>query len=413
MNTATASQERPIPGRVRPFAKTQGRKPFLKLLAGRDPVPSHAQWRAMADALWDGDAPMDALIDWMFAHGPRESRALFEQALSQGIDSIPGAPAPLRAFFESVDTEPAWLDRNLLDEGARFLHGTGLAAPYVMRDFALMGGYLLSGFNQTLVMTGALAKGSSQRIAETGKWWVDCTEHGGLERFGAGFSSTLHVRLVHGLVRRNLARKAEWDATQWGLPVNQIDMVATYLAFNVVTLGGLRFMGIPITPKESRAVMHLWKYACWLMGVDERWLVDSERDGMVLLYHTFMTQSKPDHTSRELGLALSREPLERRFPVLQGLRRQLAYHQHLSTSRFFLGRQAMRELGLPENVLPWYPLLSAGPRLLAYSGQRLLPATRQRLERRGRQAQLAALASIFGERRQGIINPGENHPAHL
>ena len=123
-------------------------------------------------------------------------------------------------------------------------------------------------------------------------------------------SGTLHVRLVHSLVRRNLASREEWDVAQWGLPLSQVDMVATYLGFCVVMLGGLRKMGVPVTPRESRGVMHLWKYASWLMGVDERWLVVSERDGIVLLHLTLMTAALDQP---ELGKALAQEPLERHF----------------------------------------------------------------------------------------------------
>jgi hypothetical protein len=79
-----------------------------------------------------------------------------------------------------------------------------------------MGGYMLSGFNKTLVLTGALNKGASARIAETGKWWIDCTETDGMRRGGPGYKSTLHVRLVHALVRRNLQKRPDWDSQRMG-----------------------------------------------------------------------------------------------------------------------------------------------------------------------------------------------------
>jgi hypothetical protein len=279
-----------------------------------------------------------------------------------------------------------------------------MSGPYVLRDLALMGGYLLSGFNQALVMTGALNKDASLRIAETGQWWIECTEHGGLERFGAGFRSTLHVRLVHAMVRRGLARSPKWQVEQWGLPVNQIDMVATYLGFCVVMLSGLRLMGIPVTARESKAVMHLWAYAGWLMGVDERWLVHNERDGVVLLRHALMTQSRPDWTSRELGRALSREPLARSYENFATLRQKLAYHRHLSVSRYFLGKKKMHQLGLPDDVLPWFPVLTAVPRCVSYLAQRAIPALCARHGARGRAAQVSDLKRMFGDsaRRVGV-----------
>lgn len=408
------------PLRARPFEKTQAKTPpWLRLFLGRDLSPTRDEYDAVIAATWDGDPAMDALVAWMVSHGAREARALFEQALARGTDSIPDCPEPLRAFFATVEHRPDWLDDSLLADGVRFIHGTGRMANVVMRDLALMGGYLLSGFNQALVMTGALSNGTSQRVAETGKWWMDCTEPDGLTRHGAGFRSTLHVRLVHALVRRSLSAREDWDHDTWGLPLNQIDMAATYLGFSVVMLGGLRKMGIQATPHEARAVMHLWSYACWLMGVDARWLRFSEREGMVLLHASMMTQSRPDWTSRELGHALAQEPLARtharlrHVPVLQDAWRQLHYHMHLSVSRYFLDREQMQALGLPADVTPWYPLLTLAPRSIGYSLQRLLPFTREAQRRRGRAAQRQALAQVFGDREQGLIQPAAQHPAHL
>ena len=404
----------PAPRRARPFEKTQQATPvLLRTLLGRDLAPSRAEFDEVIAALWEGDQPMDDLVDWMVAFGPREARALFEKAVNEGLHAVPDCPEPLRLFIKRLEKRPAWVDFELIEDGARFIHSTGMTAPYVLRDLALMGGYLLSGFNQSLVLTGALNKGASRRVAETGKWWIDCTEVGGLERFGAGFKSTLHVRMVHSLVRRNLASRDEWDESQWGKPLSQVDMVATYLGFCVVMLGGLRKMGVPVTPRESRGVMHLWKYASWLMGVDERWLVDSERDGIVLLHHTLMTQSQPDWTSRELGMALAQEPLERKFGRFESLQRKLAYNKHLSVSRFFLDKQKMAQLGLPEDVSSWYPLLTLGPRFALHAGQRYLPGLRQRQQRTGRKAQLQVLSQMFGESEQDLIRPDASHPGHV
>ena len=401
-----SAQPPAVPERARPYAKTQAPTPYLlRRFLGRPLAPSEAEYQAVTEALWHGDPAMDTLVDWMYDHGTREGRALFEQALEQGIDAVPAAPEPLRSFFERVDRRPDWVDPALIDEGARFIHRTGLTATYVLRDLALMGGYLLSGFNQSLVLTGALSQGTARRVAETGKWWIDCTEPGGLDRFGEGFKTTLRVRLVHSLVRRNLSGRQEWEAARWGLPLCQTDMAATYLGFSVVMLGGLRKLGVPVTGREARAVMHLWSYACWVMGVDERWLAFNERDGAVRLHHCLMTQSRPDWTSRELGAALAREPLERHFKRFQGPRRWLLYRQHLSVSRYFLDREKMGQLGLPAGVTPWYPLLTLVPRLLGYSAQRWLPGLEARQRRRGRDAQHRALASMFGDGERAVTEP--------
>lgn len=392
-----------VPTRVRPFAKTQQPTPaWLKLILGRNLAPTRYEYDEAVMGLQVGDSLMDPVADWLMA-SPKAHRAIFQQALTQGIASLPDCPPVLQALFAEVERTPPWLDRDAMNDGLRFIHASGLTALQVMRDLALMGGYLLSGFNQALVMTGALTHGTSQRVAETGKWWMDCTEFGGLDRFGAGTQSTLHVRLVHAIVRRQLNQRDDWDHGQWGLPLNQIDMAATYLGFSVVMLGGLRKLGIQASPREAQGVMQLWSYACWLMGVEEKWLRFSEREGMILLNTALMTQSRADWTSKALGKALSEEPLVRHFPLLAkyGLEqpmRQFVYHQHLSVSRYFLNPTQFQQLGLPAHITAWYPWLTLAPRAISYTTQRLLPRWHQRQIVRGRAAQRAAIGAVFGKK---------------
>ena len=181
-----------------------------------------------------------------------------------------------------------------------------------------------------------------------------------MQRFGGGWQSTVHVRFIHSLVRRNLAANPKWKAEEWGLPLCQIDMVATIYAFGVVFLFGLRALGVIPTLQESKDVMHLWKYTGWLMGVDERWLSDSESQGALILYHTLITQSPPNWTSQALGKALSLAPLN----------------------------------------------------VVSANVPRLFPKLRGLLEKRGRKEQQAFMAT-FGEHGHKVIQPDKSHPAHV
>ncbi|MEK5760821.1 oxygenase MpaB family protein, partial [Acinetobacter variabilis] len=87
-------------------------------------------------------------------------------------------------------------------------------------------------FNQPLILTGALKKEAGTRLAETTKWWVDITEPQGLSRLSAGFTSTIYVRFIHALVRRQLKKSDRWDSEVWGVPLNQFDLAMTNLAFS-------------------------------------------------------------------------------------------------------------------------------------------------------------------------------------
>lgn len=377
--------------------------PVRRFIAG-ECEPGPAQWQAIGESLMQGDAPMDALLDWMSEAGLAQTMPLYNQVLEQGIDAIRDAPEPLRRFFAQVEATPDWLDAELLVEGARVCCLSGLTGMRVLRDLGLLAGYQASAINRTLVLTGALEKGAQRRIAETSKWWIDCTRPGGMARGAAGYRGTLHVRLVHALVRRRVSGMAEWDASYFGLPVNQGDMHATYLAFSVIFLIGQRLLGVPLSKDERRAVLHLWRYIAWLMGVDERWLHAEENAATRALYHNLLSQAPADASSRQLGAALIDEPLQRHYPNLALLRGRLNRAIHLSIARTFIDAEGRRALGLPDGILPWYPLLTAPPRYLLQRLLRCLPGGRQWLIERGARQQQAYLMTLFGDSHPRLVS---------
>lgn len=383
------------------------------MIRGRDPEPTPAQWQAIGQALWRGDAVADDLVAAIRTPGSgadaRTLRTQFEHALEHGIQAVPEAPPALRAFFAQAEARPAWLDDDLLARGTQACHLAGLLGMQVLRDAGLMAGYQASAINRTLVLTGALSGGAQRRLAETSKWWVDVTADGGMARFAPGFKSTLRVRFIHAMVRHRVSGLPEWDAATYGLPVNQADMLATYLGFSVVYLLAQRLVGVRLTREEGRAAMHLWKYIGWLMGVEEGLLLDDEMDGRAALYHLLISQAPPDESSRQLGRALMDEPLTRhyaRWPTLQG---RWERAKHLSICKYFLGREGMRNLGLPVNTLPWYPIVRLPFVALGYHAVRLVPGGRDWLARRGRLRQEGYLRVMFGHDQPDI---GEQHAHH-
>ncbi len=414
----------PVPERAMPWriARLQWLPAWLgRRIFGKPLAPSSGEWRAVQQALWQGDPAMDKVVAWMFEGSARDNKMLFEQALMQGISSMENPPAPLREFFSHIDTAPAWLKPELLEEGAHAAQLGGMVAFYVLRDMALMGGYVyFNSMNQTLEPAGALYKDTSLRLGETGKWLQDVTEPGGLARFSAGFTTTIRVRLVHALIRRQLQSRPQWNSAKWGIPINQMDMLATYLAFGPVTLTGSRLFGVPVGKKEAAAVLHMWRYIGWLSGLEEQWLVEKEGDGLRKLYHTFLTHRLPDEKIRMLGQALMREPLQRHLPGLEDKplrakwKRWWLYQLHLSNSALILGPVQRYRLGVPLFIVPWYPLLSAPFRFCKLCWYRWRGgAALERLAQEGREQQQALLRSYFRQGEIDIIRPKAGHPAHV
>ena len=414
----------PTATRMLPWEKTGKRwlpDAIGRRLFGQPLPPSKAEWEQLNIGLFQGDPAMDAVIEWMFEFGAREGKALFEQALEKGVATLDNPPEPIRAFFANVDNDPPWLDRRLLEKGVAARQLGSNAAFYVLRDFALMGGYVyFNSMNQTLSRSGSLHKDVSLRLAETGTWLLDVTARGGMKRFAPGFISTVKVRMIHALIRHHLGNQPQWETGTWGLPINQVDMQATYLAFGPASLTGSRLFGVPFGREDSRAIMHLWRYIGWLMGVDESRLAVTEGDGLRKLYHTFLTHGLPDDKIRQLGKALAEEPMQRhlessRLPnFVEPLQRRYLRAMHRSNASLILGFRQRQQLGLPLFTLPWYPLLSAPFRFLTIlyyraRGGRALAEFRDRQHLN----QLRKLTQYFGSREQSLLQPDKEHPAHL
>ncbi len=389
---------RPIPTGIRALAMA---------LAIRKPNPG--QWQELGERLTVGDEPMDRLVEWMASIGTEQTRPLFERALNNGIASVPDAPAPLREFFETYERQPQWVDRETLRMGQRALRRGGADGMYVARDVSLLGGYQFSGFNKTLLRTGALEKGSNKRFAETMQWAMDVISEDGLEPLGVGYRSTIRVRLIHSFVRRHVGAMADWRADDWGLPVNQTDMAATLVGALVAPAVGAVGMGVILSPSEYNAVAHLTRYVGWLIGVEDQWLPKDFRDSVRVLAHTLSALAAPDESSKQLAAPMVDDPLAWHYDSLAGLRRRLARAQHLSITSAFLGRRAVQSLGLPSYALPWYPLLRLPVNVARSVAALILPGGMARADLRGRREHANLLRVMIGADSSATIGESATH----
>ncbi len=400
--TRHPDRPRPIPAGIRAIATA---------LAIRDPNPR--QWQILGERLTVGDEPMDRLVEWMAAVGMEQTRPLFERALHDGIARLEDPPEPLRDFFDTYEALPDWVDMDTVRRGQRALRRGGADGMYVARDVSLLGGYQFSGFNKTLIRTGALEKGSNKRFAETMQWAMDVIAEDGLEPRGVGYRSTIRVRLIHSFVRRHVSVMPDWRADEWGLPVNQTDMAATLVGALVAPAVGALGMGVVLSPSEYQAVAHLTRYVGWLIGVEDQWLPRDFRDSVRVLAHTLSALAAPDESTRQLAVPMVEDPLAWHYDALPGLRRRLARAQHLSISSAFLGRRAVRSLGLPSYSLPWYPLLRLPVNLSRSLTALTVPGGMERADHRGRREHQKLLRTMVGDGASATIGESAAHVSHV
>jgi len=318
-----------------------------------NPEPSTYELDAYGDQLWQGDEFADDVADWYRQTGMAKARQQLEHIL-ENPSEIKKSPDVLQRFLSSQLKQPEWLDESQLELGAATCRRIGMFGNLVMRDMALMGGYQSSAINKPLIFTGALETGADRRLAETRKFWIDVTRPNALLPENLGFKTSTHVRIMHSLIRRGIMKKDGWSNDEWGVPINQADMVITNLSFSIVFLLGLRSLGFSFSKKEAEAVLHFWRYVGHLLGINADLLPVTEQQGRRLLYLATLTQPECDDDSRVLAKALRDQPLQQnKWRWIGHLKIQL----HSGFSRFFLDKQAADNLVLPNNVWRFWPLL--------------------------------------------------------
>lgn len=348
--------------------------------------------------LWQGDALADKLAHQFHEMGMQPAMKMLGEALNGSMPKA--APAELRALMKQVEAEPLWLNKTLLETGARLTQRSGMLGEYVLSCVSLMGGYRSAAANKPIAFTGQLDYMASRRLAETAKFSFDVTRSGGLERGAAGFKAAIKVRMMHAHVRMMLDRSPKWRHAEWGLPINQADLVATNVLFSAVYLGGLRVLGLQISDEESAGVMHLWRYIGWLMGVDENLLPITEEEGTRTAWLAGVTQPPADDDSRLLGQALMNVPLERAETPFEKAAAWFEIQLRSGFSRMVLGDKAGDNLGLPNNPLKYAIALTTPVVFAAETVRRLVPG-------------LTHLAVLAGDRwqRAAVEKPLAGKPA--
>jgi len=166
--------------------------------------------RARDDMYWQQDEWIMPVVDLFHSAGSKVVRPMFEQALTQGIDSVPDAPKELVDFFNEVTTPPEWFDRDSAERG-RILVSTGsMSAVRVTLGWGLYETAMTADISSTTGSTGRFKFDSVKRYIETLRMFALAMKPGIYDPTSVVFQTMVRVRLMHALASRGL-RKAWGD----------------------------------------------------------------------------------------------------------------------------------------------------------------------------------------------------------
>jgi hypothetical protein len=333
----------------------QRKRRSIKLFHGKVTLPSDDRILDFAHGYYDADPAaeafvQDAYIDGNSSHG----RAMLDQALAHGIDSVPDAPASMVRLFEEFENDPPWVDHDLVERGAFLFRRCGPAVFSFLGVGTLLA-YTENPIVQPLSMTGKYAGDAAlNRFMETTRFWIDVSDPGGTRPGAPGRATAMRVRIMHVFLRHRITRHPQWNLAAWGKPINQAEATITLLSGGFGAGLGMHKLGYRSTTADTQAMMHFWRYVGHLMGVQPRWYPADLREAGQLMTLYFAKRSfGAGEDGRELIESYPRAFTPKQDTGLRkAIRDQFNYRMQLGYTRYFLPGRFYKSYDMP-NPWPW------------------------------------------------------------
>jgi len=215
-----------------------------------------------------GDPLADSVVENLFANNSIDSiNALMRNLVVNEYPEPSTFPSIVADYLKQLDQLPDWADAGKIETAQQVFWKYGPRLILILHCYALPFCYVGRKGVQVLALTGRLSGNSTRRILETAQLLVDVMSPGGLTGPEGRARRTIQkVRLMHAAVRHLIKQHPTWKA-EFGLPVNQEDMVGTLMAFSWISLDGLRRIGVALTDDEWTAYLHCWQIVGHQLGL--------------------------------------------------------------------------------------------------------------------------------------------------
>jgi hypothetical protein len=265
----------------------------------------------LTDAILDaarrrGDPFADAVVATIFKAGDTPAVARLLATLMKDDQHQPAMlPAPVQDYLK---TTTILLKRSpeSVAAGEQVFSEHGPEILMLLCCYSLPSSYAARKGVQVLHRTAYLAKRPNRRLFETAQFIVDVLSPGGLSAGGRGMRTAQKVRLMHAAIRHLIAVDTAnpWPVEDFGVPINQEDLLGTLMTFTWLILDGLARLHVKLTPQEQQAYLDTWLAVGALMGIEPQLLPKTVDDAKAVTALIERRQVAESAQGREMMSAL-------------------------------------------------------------------------------------------------------------
>ena len=214
----------------------------------------------------------------------------------------------LQTLWDEVSSVPAWVDWDQIARGQDVFYRYGAATLTGLAYQSLLGGMGANRVVEVLARTGGFGvKVARHRLFETTQHILECTRSlASIQPGGAGFASSLRVRLLHAAVRKRImslakTRPSYYDVEKYGIPINDLDCIATIGTFSATIIYlSLPRQGIYLRKQETEDYIALWRLIAHYVGTPTSYFSTPDR-AKHMMESLLMNEINPSNTSMILA----------------------------------------------------------------------------------------------------------------
>ena len=219
----------------------------------------------------------------------------------------------LRQLWDEVNDVPDWVDWNQISRGQEVFYRYGGATLTGLAYQSLLGGMGANRVVEVLARTGGFGvKVARHRLFETTQHILECTKSlESIKPGGAGFASSLRVRLLHAAVRQRIMKLAKtrpeyYSVEKYGIPINDLDCIATIGTFSATIIWlSLPRQGIWLRDQEIKDYIALWRLIAHYTGTPTKPFETPDK-ARAIMESLLMNEINPTETSKVLAANIIR-----------------------------------------------------------------------------------------------------------